>query len=332
MEISALYGLLEKVAPIGIKGGIARYDSDLILFCRSGGGVLSKGGDELRIIGGRSAEPFSALSLSEHLELTKAEYKYMCEALYDSGISFVLLAEKNKTVLIFNRLFRSCGLGAAVVFNVTPKLAAYAISKELFYGLSDIGYSKKLLDLSAKPSDEGLEREAVAFSDSVFDAAHRLMATIGLGPMAAGSSESDRLYSVISAASDVTGSTFELKSFCPPDADNRSSRDSLASFLLCSFSLCRKLAERRSGELEVLKRRSGITTLKLRFELYDGEGIDEISMSCIRFCEAMAQRLEAPLSFDLNGRECEIEFAPLRSDPSLSGLKAGVRFNEEYIG
>ena len=134
------------------------------------------------------------------------------------------------------------------------------------------------------------------------------------------------------AVSDISGGMFVLKRFDSPDPDIRISRDNLASFLFCSFSLCRKLSKTRSGALEILKHRSGVITVKLCFELYDWANIDEVSMGCIRFCEAMAQRLEAPLSFDLNGRECEIEFAPLRSDPSLSGLKAGVRFNGEYIG
>lgn len=332
LEISSLYGLLEKTSSIGIKGRTYRHDNDLILFCRRGDGIaVSKGDDELCVIGSRSAAPLSSIFLSENLELTKSELKYMCEALYDSSISFFLLAAKNKTVLIFNRLFRSCGLGAAVVFNASPKLAAHAISKELFYGLSDIGYSKSLLHLSEKPSGEELDRDAVAFSDLVFDTVHTIMATMGLGPMATGNSESDKLYSMISAVSDITGGLFELKSFCSPDADNRISRDSLASFLLCCFSLCRNLSRTRGGELEVLKRRSGMITLRLCFDIYDDAVIDETSMRCIRFCRSMAQKLEAPLSFDLNGGRCEIEFAPLRSDPSLGGLKAGVRFNGECI-
>ena len=51
LEISSLYGLLEKTSSIGIKGRTYRYDNDLILFCRRGDGItVSKGDDELCVI------------------------------------------------------------------------------------------------------------------------------------------------------------------------------------------------------------------------------------------------------------------------------------------
>ena len=76
-----------------------------------------------------------------------------------------------------------------------------------------------------------------------------------------------------------------------------------------------------------MERASGITAIKFSFELYCEISDDNMSVELIDFCDLTAQRLEAPMSLDVTDREFVMEFVPMRADPSLSGLKAGVRFD-----
>lgn len=291
--------------------GFDFFDHDLILFCDSGLGYRFKY-EELRIIGGRSALPCQSNKLSDVLALSEEERRFFVDFLGDNERNVCLVTSKNKIVVAFNRLFHSCGLGIAAIFDYSPECAASAIRHGLFDRLGERIYSPKLTETAC-----GITSDDDGYMDPVYSIlklADLLMTIIR--------DDEKRLSARISAASAIIGcGRIDITSI-GSDVVEKLDTDSLASMMLCLFSLCRRLSADRGGALsldgtgERVKISFGFDTADIKPSASDFE--------CVSFCERLALKLEMPLSIRLaNGRFCS-EFVPFRVDPSLYGLKAGV--------
>lgn len=289
------------------------FDHDLILFCDSGFGYRFKY-EDLTLVGGRSALPFESDRLCDLLELPEEERCFFIDFLDDGDRKFCLLTSQDKVVLVFNRLFRSCGLGVAAILNYSPECAASAIRHGLLDRLGERIYSPRLIEAT-----RGLMLDSDGYMDlvySILKIADALSAVLGE------SNDAERLSARIRAVSAVVGCGAIHTDVKGSDTDEKLDADSLAAMILCLFSLCRRLSVDRGGEILIDGERERV---KLSF----GFGVADVKPSasdleCVGFCERLALKLEMPLSIELSDGRFYSELVPFRVDPSLYGLKAGV--------
>lgn len=301
------------------------FDHDLILFREESSGYISKY-EDMVILGGRSAKPFKGGRLADEIKLLADDKRFFMDFIYDNGRKFALTYANGKMILVFNRLFRSCGIGVAAVFDVSPEFAAEAVKSGIFDRLGAFLYSPGLIELSKSRKDARLSSEYDGLVYSVFKIADSLLAAMGEGLSAMDSREREAVYFAIRSAAAITGCNCEKIERPDTVADIKLDKDSLAALLLCLFSLCRWLSSGRRGSVSVNARESGYYSIRLEFEMTRAK-LRDMDLRCISFCESMAERLELPLSIEIDNSTCVAEFIPLRVDPSLSGLKAGVRIS-----
>lgn len=285
------------------------FDHDLILFCDRGLGYRFKY-EDLRIIGGRSASPCQSNRLSDVLALSEEERRFFVDFLGENERNVCLMTSKNKIALVFNRLFHSCGLGMVAIFNYPPECAASAISHGLLDRLGERIYSTKLIEKARGFTSDG-DMEMVY---SMLKLADLLMSIIR--------NDEKRLSSRMSAASAIIGCGRIDVTSIGSDVDEKLDTDSLASMMLCLFSLCRRLSVDRSGALS-LDGTGERVKISFSFETADIKP-SASDFECVSFCERLALKLEMPLSIELADGRFYSEFVPFRVDPSLYGLKAGV--------
>ena len=290
------------------------FDHDLILFCDSGLGYRFKY-EELTVIGGRSAFPLESDKLCEVLPLSKEDRSFLVDFLDDGNRKFCLLNSKNKVVLVFNQLFRSCGLGVAAVLNYSPEYAASAIKRGLLDRIGYRAFSPSIVEKARETVSD--EEENMDLVYSALKLADLITAMLGDGTRS--------LSSRIGLVSDLIGCGRMNITAEESEADAKLDLDSLVAILLCLLSLCRRLSVSRGGELSI-DGTASCAKISLGFDTIDKKASDS-ELACISFCERLALKLEMPLSIELSDGRFFSEFVPFRVDPSLYGLKAGVRLS-----
>ena len=292
----------------------AIFDNDLLLFKDISAGYFASSLEDFRIIGGRASSQIASDDLKERLNFVRSEEKFFLSSLYDTASAFSLAVSKNQVVLIYNRLFRSCGLGVAVLFFHSPTFAACAHGENLLRTNNTVSFSPKLLSLSRTATNRSEEHGAVDFSTSFYKTVSDLSSLTG----------EESFNDMISAASRLCGCGIELDKSIDIKDGVRASRDAMAAFLLTAFSLCRRLSADRSARLDLCESESGLV-IKLGFKRAIGVAFDQRDRELLLFLENTARKFEAPLSIDITGDAFTAEFVPMRADPSLCGLKAGIR-------
>ena len=287
------------------------FDHDLILFCESKSGFKFNF-NNLKIIGGRSAKPFVSDRLGDVLKLGNDDKRFMSDFLFDSSKMCSFFISDDKILMVFNSLFRSSGLGMAVVFDYPPEIAAVAIRNGDLEHFGERIYSPSLVESLDRCASRGGDHSE--FIHSVFRVCSRVSLMLG---------ESDDLdiLSCTNAAAELIGCD---SSFMEKGITEVSSSDahSTTAMLLCLFSLCRRLSVNRGVRVLLDSDREHVK-YSMSFDAIDTVLADS-DLECIRFCEELADRFEMPLSIDILDGKFHAEFVPYRVDPSLYGLKAGV--------
>ena len=270
------------------------FDHDLILFTEESIAYVNKY-EDMVILGGRSAKPFQGERLSDEIVFSDVDKRFFMDFIYDNSRKFALILAEEKVVLFFNRLFRSSGIGGASVFDFSAECAALAVKSGIFDRLGASLYSPSLTELSESCTDGRLPSDFDGFIYSVFKVADCLLATMGEGLDSMDSRAREIMCSSVRAASSVIGCGL-LGVECSEDISAiKLDRDSLAAFLLCLFSLCRRLAVGRSGKVFINTHGSGNYSVKLEFGMRSVKP-SKNDLNCIRFCQRLAERLELPFS------------------------------------
>ena len=302
------------------------FDHDLILFTDAGNGNRS-GYCDLQIIECRTARPNQSNRLCDVVELSGSEAEFVCEALSDPNRRFALALGKDKVMLMFNRLYHSADLGVAAVFNVSADVVLSCINE----GLLD-HFGEKLCSVQsysrarrlARLADERISMELV---NSIHCVSDRLNVAVGEGGGVSFRRDSREIIPAIMAMASLSGCEIDVF-VSPTDRKGKAESDCLAVWSLMFCLLCRRLSAKRRGRIYV---EGAFESYKIRGEFELSRYVNGNSaLASVGFMERLAQRLEIPFYFELDGSRCESELVPKRIDPSLSGLKAGVhiKFNE----
>ena len=292
------------------------FDHDLILFCESERGFRFDF-NNLKIIGGRSLKPFVCDRVGDTLKLCDADKRFMTDFLFDSSKKCSFFVSDDKILMVFNTLFRSSGLGMAIVFDYSPEVVAAAIRNGDLERLGEGIYSPSLV--------ESLGRCASRCTDHS-EFIHSVFRVCGIVSSMLGDDDAFDISACVTAARELIGceaSLISQDSVEPYPTDAHTT----ATILLCLFSLCRRISVDRGAAVSVSMRES-YAKYSLSFDTVRGD-VGGMELECIRFCDRLAARLEMPLAIELRDGRFLAEFVPYRVDPSLYGLKAGVniKFN-----
>ena len=287
------------------------FDHDLILFVDPSS-EYKLSADELTIVGGRSATPFKSARLLDVLVLTKTERSFFIDSLSNGSKDFSFFVSDGRVCLVCNRLFHSTGLGIALLLDYSPECAARAIKDGLFDRLGDGIYSQALVETVKNPKRS---ENHLKFAYSVLKITDEINNMI---------SETD-VVSAVKTAANVIGCSVETYEGEGSLGDIDIDRDSFISVMLCQLSLCRHLSASRGGKLSALSNR-GKLKISLDYEIEPTE-LSKIYKEGIDFCQRAATSREIPLSVDVLNNKLHFEFMPYRVDPSLYGLKAGIRID-----
>ena len=291
--------------------GLEFFDHDLILFCDRGSGYRPNA-EGLTVIGGRSSGPYKSARLFEVLELEKSERSFLVDFLSDGSREYGVFCVGDRVALAFNRLFRSSGLGIIALLDYPTESAAGVVRHGLLDRLGERIYSPGLLAMASSSSGDDGCMDLVYSVLMIVDSVLKLHADADVA-------------SRVRLASEIIGCPIELVEESAACIEPKHDTDSLLAVLLCQLSLCRRISVDHSGRLSVGQ---GCEHIKISLEynvLIDE--LNEIGIGCLEFCERLSLALEMPLSVDLSGGRMLFEFVPYRVDPSLYGLKAGVRIN-----
>ena len=294
------------------------FDHDLILFADCERGYRFNF-NALRVIGGRSAKPIKSARLGVALKLCDADKRFLTDFLFDSSRKYALVVSDGKVLMVFNTLFRSTGLGVAVVFDHPQGVLISAMKRGALELFGDRIYSPALLEMAMTDSSSLDHSDLI---HSIFRVAQILSRMLGEG------GDPIELGSCLAAAEELIGCPIKLDGE-NPEASRLTDVHSTVSILLCLLSMCRRLSSDRRAMLHVDPVREH---LKYAFSFSSvSDTLGELDHECIDFFKALATRLEMPLSVELDDKIFGAEFVPYRVDPSLYGLKAGVniKFNCE---
>lgn len=292
--------------------GFEFFDHDLILFCDRSSGYRTDA-DGLTVIGGRSAKPLGSAGLFDALGLVKSERGFLIDFLSDGSKEYCMFCVGDRVALAFNRLFRTSGLGIVAVLDYPTERAASAVRHGLLDRLGEGVYSPEL---------SAMARASSGSADGCMDLVYSVLRLVdAVSKLHVDADVASR----IRLASDIIGCPVELVEEPEACVGPKLDADSLLAILLCQLSLCRRISVDHGGRLSVRQGREHVG-ISLEYEVVPDE-LNEIGLGCLEFCERLSLALEMPLSVDLSGGRMLFEFVPYRVDPSLYGLKAGVRIN-----
>jgi len=296
------------------------FDHDLLLFCDTTRG-LRLDYDNLKIIGGRSAGTLSSNNLCEVLSLSDNDKHFMSDFLFDTSRKCAFAVSDNRPVMIFNQLFRSTGLGVAIIFDRGLDEMLGAMKGGDLANFGERIYSPTLVALARDAWDKKINCSELDYSISKLHCAFSSM-------LLKESGKTDAIRCIKAAASLIGGEAHieTVGNSACISLDTYSA----SSLLLCVLSICRRLSLERDAKIlldfEMEHAKFGIS-----FDCIN-EKLSDIEIGALGFCDRLATRLEMPFSAELLSGRFNFEFVPFRVDPSLYGLKAGVniKFNCEY--
>ena len=304
------------------------FDHDLFLFTDGG---YSRGDEirygDLQIIEYRSAKPAKSHLLADVAELSDEETKFVCEALSDPNKRFVLAIGADKVLLIFNRLYHSAGLGVAAVFDASADLVLSCIKEGLLDHFGDKLCSSQSYSKAKRLARLADEIRSMELTDSIHDVAELLNVAVGEGGGVSFKRENREIVPAIAAIASLSGCGIDVF-VSPSDRKGKAESDCLTVWSLMLCLICRRLSAERRGRVYVEEAFESYR-IRAEFELSRHAKLESV-IPAVEFMEGLAERLEIPFYFELDGERCESELVPKRIDPSLSGLKAGVhiKFNE----
>lgn len=296
------------------------FDHDLLLFCDTTRG-LRLDYDNLKIIGGRSAGTLSSNNLCEVLSLSDNDKRFVSDFLFDASRKCVFAVSDNRPVMIFNQLFRSTGLGVAIIFDRGLDEMIGAMKGGDWEHFGERIYSPTLVAFARDYWDKKVDYSGLDYSISRL---HYAFSNI----LSRESGKTDAIRCIKAIAS-LIGSEAHIEKV-GGSACISLDTDSASALLLCVLSICRRLSLERDAkillDLEMEHAKFGIS-----FDCIN-EKLSDIEIEALSFCDRLATRLEMPFSAELLSGRFNFEFVPFRVDPSLYGLKAGVniKFNCEY--
>lgn len=295
--------------------GMSFFDYDLILFsdCSRGYGIDA---DSLTVIGSRTAKPLHSENFISALNVSARDGEFISDFLL-SEREFALIPAGERVALVWNRLFRSTGLGVAAVLEYHPRCAIKAIHNGMLGDIFDCAVSDSLICANGTGDTD---------ADLCVSFVHSLSKIIRTLDTALTSSDAVER---VNAASELAGclidTTFDPCTSSLDEAD----ADALAAAFLCIFTVCRRISLTRGVSLS-LDELDGRVKISVECETgaFRASADDE---RCLRFCDTLAARLEMPLSVGITDGRFVSEFVPYRVDPSLYGLKAGVRISYKLM-
>ena len=289
------------------------FDHDLVLFCDSKSG-LRFDFDSLSIIGGRNASALFSYKLSEFLALDNEDCRFLTDFLHDGGRNFAFLISRGKPVMIFNRLFGSLSLGIAIVFDRGAREIVSVAGCGEFEDLGERIYSPSILSILRQNGEPTPDHGA--FVHSALKICRTLSSIV---------SRKDRDLDIVERVrmvADMIGCKAKIDVVGEGLARTLDG-ESAAALLLCLLSICRRLSLTREAEILLDKEREYVK-IAISFDCIDDK-LSDSEVESIRYCERLASKLELPLSIELSSGRFKSEFIPFHVDPSIYGLKAGIK-------
>lgn len=295
------------------------FDNDLFIFIDTSVSYPNFSPDSLLVIGGRSADcaerSDSILKLTDVIRLHPKDRSFLISSLYKSRESYSIMPLEEKTLIIYNRLFRSNGLGLAFVFNFPPECVASIIDSDYASVIKNTVFSSRFSSIAqvGEASNDFLNSFAY-FSEKLSYTAQRSDPS---------KKDIEIIFDVITAVSAIVGCVAKISL---PLSDNSSfnarSLDvrNLFSFLLCILSSIRASAIDRTAEVSVYG--SEYPVIKIVYKPLPARSDSRLRE--MDYCNKMSRSLGIPFSLEINDGVGLIEFVPLRIDPSLSGFKSGI--------
>lgn len=298
---------------------IKPFDHDLILFADAGRGYRFNF-NSLGIIGGRSAKSFKSAKLGSALKLCDEDTRFLTDFLFDGSRKYAFLVSDGKPLMFFNSLFRSSGLGVAIVFDYPSSVLASAMKNDDLEAFGERIYSSALLKMALTDIAPSLDHSG--FIHSVSRVTRMISGALG------DVNGTVDTVSCITAVESLIGCSIKYDKDEMVDA-HLTDVHSTVSILLCLLSICRRLSVDRDAVMRIDSSHEHAKYTITFSSVSDTLG--ELDCECIDFCKELATRIEMPLSVELGGKSFGAEFVPYRVDPSLYGLKAGVniKFNCE---
>ena len=236
----------------------------------------------------------------------------MVSHFYNSPKTAAPFPFKRGLILILSQLFRSNGLGIAVILNNSTNNASIIYHTDLFSAFPNLLFAERFESLPEKHvGTEYLRQELEYYLSRLDSIKHEEI------------SDNSSVFKTIKTASELTGCPLVIEIAVGNSNSRKFDHSTLLSFLICILSHARRKSD---GSGVVLRLPSdGIVPISVRYKL--SSDYDEKSLSEIFFCEEMADRIGMPFCFAIDNQECSILFSPVRDDPSLFGFKSGIFIN-----
>ena len=294
------------------------FDNDLFLFSAYSESYNRISFDRISIIGGRcsSASSIYGKPLLDVISIPDTEKDLFLHSLYGSVESVAVIPLKSKTLVIYNQLLRSNGIGLAFVFDYSPRCVSALISNNT-PSFESILISPTFNSLPEKTAG------AMDFSGSAARIFKGLRISDSLSRFEPKCSVSTIL-SVINSASDLIGCPISVDVGELSSEELYLDRPTLMAFSLCMLSQVRRLSKDRRAVVRISAKE--VFEVSIEFDLYSKADLSK-SISESDFCDRMATEMGIPFCVEMDGSICRSSFIPYRADPSVLGFKAGIFIN-----
>lgn len=286
-------------------------DCDVILFSVSSESFphVSKDGVSVISVRSSSGKPNSHMSFFDLVSLLDSDTELFCSSILTSGKNVMVFPCGNKTLIVFTRFLRACGMGLALKVNISPSNAASLAHSELTSPIEGVLFSPSL-DNSPKAYDSVMEL-------------YRATSLFAELNGSASSSDKRSILDIIRTVVKISQLETDVEISLYSETESVFEPDTVFSLLLCFFFHARRM-DGKGMTVKILGEEK--IRIAVEFSTSTPPSSDD-NIPELLFCEKAAENMGTLFSLDINENTYSALFIPLREAPSAEGFKSGIFVN-----